>query len=340
MPSYLAPGVYIEELPSGSRPIAPVGTSTAAFIGVAQKGPVNQATLITNFSDFQKIFGGPYRVLKGTQEFYLFYSVQHFFAQGGTRCYIVRIVHYGDPEVANTIAATAAARDFNGTLADNSAVAPALTISAISPGLWGSQELEAQVVTSSKFTALLNADIVAGAATQTALQFNDQIQVGSLLWVVEEVVGHVAAVDTATGAVTFNAQNLLTAGGAPFNGSIATSIPVFGPAFGYIGATVQAAAVPVVAGVPAPANGIVVSTVGKVDGSTLRPGDVLTFAIAQARLFVTRVDVQAGATVVQFASQTLPAFTQARSRVYARDFTVVVRSRSVVVETDPNLVTG
>ena len=34
MPQYLSPGVYVEEVPSAVQPIAGVGTSTAAFIGV------------------------------------------------------------------------------------------------------------------------------------------------------------------------------------------------------------------------------------------------------------------------------------------------------------------
>ena len=34
---YEAPGVYVEEIPPVARPIAGVGTSTAAFIGVADR---------------------------------------------------------------------------------------------------------------------------------------------------------------------------------------------------------------------------------------------------------------------------------------------------------------
>ena len=42
MPEYLSPGVYIEEVNSGPRPIEGVGTATAAFVGFAPAGPVNQ----------------------------------------------------------------------------------------------------------------------------------------------------------------------------------------------------------------------------------------------------------------------------------------------------------
>ena len=40
MPEYLAPGVFIEEIPSRLRAIEGVSTSTAAFVGPARRGPV------------------------------------------------------------------------------------------------------------------------------------------------------------------------------------------------------------------------------------------------------------------------------------------------------------
>ena len=43
MPTYLSPGVYVEEVPSGSKPIEGVGTAIAAFVGMAPKGPANAA---------------------------------------------------------------------------------------------------------------------------------------------------------------------------------------------------------------------------------------------------------------------------------------------------------
>ena len=41
MPTYLSPGVYVEEVESGSRPIEGVGTAVAAFVGLAEDGPFN-----------------------------------------------------------------------------------------------------------------------------------------------------------------------------------------------------------------------------------------------------------------------------------------------------------
>ncbi|MFE7412512.1 phage tail sheath family protein [Streptomyces laurentii] len=85
MPSYLSPGVYVEEVESGSRPIEGVGTSVAAFIGFAQKGPFDEPTLITNWSQFTGRFGD---FVEGT---YLAASVYGFFSNGGGTCYVVRV---------------------------------------------------------------------------------------------------------------------------------------------------------------------------------------------------------------------------------------------------------
>src|SRR5918911_263106 len=85
MPNYLSPGVYVEELEAGSRPIEGVGTATAAFVGLAEKGPVNQPILVTNWSQFANQFGG---FMEGS---YLAHSVYGYFLNGGGSCYIVRI---------------------------------------------------------------------------------------------------------------------------------------------------------------------------------------------------------------------------------------------------------
>ena len=59
MPTYLTPGVYVEEVPSANKPIEGVSTSIAAFVGLAPGGPVNTPMRISNWTQFAKIFGDP-----------------------------------------------------------------------------------------------------------------------------------------------------------------------------------------------------------------------------------------------------------------------------------------
>ena len=77
MPEYLSPGVYVEEVEAGSRPIEGVGTAVAAFVGLAARGPFNEPTLITNWSQFVQTFG---EFQEGS---YLAHAVYGFFQNGG-----------------------------------------------------------------------------------------------------------------------------------------------------------------------------------------------------------------------------------------------------------------
>ena len=77
MPQYLSPGVYVEELEAGSRPIEGAGTAVAAFVGFASDGPFHKPTLVTNWSQFTSTFGG------FTEGSYLAHSVYAYFNNGG-----------------------------------------------------------------------------------------------------------------------------------------------------------------------------------------------------------------------------------------------------------------
>ena len=85
MPTYLSPGVYVEEAQSGSRPIEGVGTSVAAFVGFAEKGPFHEPTLVTNWSQYTSAFGD------FAEGCYLGHAVYGYFANGGGIAYVVRI---------------------------------------------------------------------------------------------------------------------------------------------------------------------------------------------------------------------------------------------------------
>ena len=82
-PTY--PGVYIQEIPSGVRTITGVSTSVAAFVGAAPRGPINIATHVFSFSDFERYFGG----LDANSE--MSYAVRQFFLNGGSEGWVVRV---------------------------------------------------------------------------------------------------------------------------------------------------------------------------------------------------------------------------------------------------------
>ncbi len=94
MPTYLSPGVYVEEVDSGSRPIEGVGTAVAAFVGLAERGPFNSPTLVTNWSQYTQTFG---EFVEGA---YLSHAVYGYFQNGGGACYVVRIGAGGSEQPA------------------------------------------------------------------------------------------------------------------------------------------------------------------------------------------------------------------------------------------------
>ena len=118
MAEYLSPGVYVEEFESGGKPMEGVGTSTAGFVGLAEKGPVGGIPqLVTNFADFRRTYGGFLSENEFGEYRFLAYAVEHFFVNGGTRCFITRVA----PESAKC---------------SEAAVGP-LAFAAKDPGVWG-----------------------------------------------------------------------------------------------------------------------------------------------------------------------------------------------------------
>jgi phage tail sheath protein FI len=93
-PTYLSPGVYVEELASASKPIEGVGTAVAAFVGFAEKGDFNAPVLVTNWSQFRNTFGD---FMAGS---YLAHAVYGYFNNGGGSAYVVRIGGQGKSNAA------------------------------------------------------------------------------------------------------------------------------------------------------------------------------------------------------------------------------------------------
>ncbi|MGD2113977.1 MAG: phage tail sheath family protein, partial [Acidobacteriota bacterium] len=128
MPAYLHPGVYIEEIPSGAKPIEGVSTSTAAFVGYATKGPVGDPVLIFKFDDYVRRYGGLRDLGKQPAGDPLGFAVKAFFQNGGTKAYIVRLAQ-GDATTP-----LAAAMGYLGVPGSTTDV---LEVSALNQGTWG-----------------------------------------------------------------------------------------------------------------------------------------------------------------------------------------------------------
>ena len=131
--AYLSPGVYVEEVDRGPKPIQGVSTSVAAFIGFSEKGPLNEATLVTNWTQFVETFGG---FVDGA---FLPFSVYGYFNNGGNSCYVLRLPTEKDG--AGDAPALPVAETKLLTMSDS----PTLLVKAKEPG----QEVEVTIVTPS-----------------------------------------------------------------------------------------------------------------------------------------------------------------------------------------------
>jgi phage tail sheath protein FI len=110
MPTYLTPGVYVEEVSSGNKPLEGVSTSVAAFVGLAPGGPVNVPMQISNWSQFSRIYCDPSTPDNGPfmEGAYLAHSVYGFFMNGGNLCWVVRVGAEGNGASAARAALPAA----------------------------------------------------------------------------------------------------------------------------------------------------------------------------------------------------------------------------------------
>lgn len=137
MPEYLSPGVYIEEINAGPRPIEGVSTSTAGFVGETERGPT-RPRLVTSWTDYQRWYGGYLdRAPLNARNHYLPYAVRGFFENGGQRLFVARVT--GATAVAASVSLPGA---------------PGATVlRAIGPGPWGNNIL----IAVSQATAAANA---------------------------------------------------------------------------------------------------------------------------------------------------------------------------------------
>jgi hypothetical protein len=113
MPEFTAPGIFVEAIERGPRPIEGVPTGTAAFLGETERGPT-RPHLVTSYNQYRRLFGDG-----GGPETYLTPALVGFFENGGCRAYVCRIVG---------VESRTASRAAGG-----------LNLCAAGPGAWGSR---------------------------------------------------------------------------------------------------------------------------------------------------------------------------------------------------------
>lgn len=107
MPEYLAPGVYVEEVDTGNKPIEGVSTSNAGVVGVTERGPEHVPVLVTSIGEFRRIYGDvldpdAFRVGDRGHD-YLPHAADGFFTNGGRRAFVVRVLPEGATRATRTL---------------------------------------------------------------------------------------------------------------------------------------------------------------------------------------------------------------------------------------------
>lgn len=133
MTTPLTPGVYVRERPGGARAIQAAPTAVTIFVGETERGPIGP-TSITSPVQFQRLFGGFFRAEAGgePQRLFMPYAIQGFFANGGPRAYVLRLV--SNPAATAATAPLWASPFASVQLGDGGATA---TVRAAAPGLAG-----------------------------------------------------------------------------------------------------------------------------------------------------------------------------------------------------------
>ena len=154
MPEYLSPGVYVEEVSTGPKPIEGVSTSVAGFLGPTERGP-EEIRYITSWLEFTRWYGGHL----GVDKSFMSYAVQGFFNNGGRRCFVARVVG-GGPIAASIPAA-----------APNT-----VTVTAYGRGSWGNNVF-VRVVESTKSKNAKVGDAAKGWVRVQVIYFSGDEQV-------------------------------------------------------------------------------------------------------------------------------------------------------------------
>ncbi len=201
-----APGVYIDEI-DVPGPIPGVGTSTAAFIGPARRGPINTPTFLTNWTQFVEAFGvqdpldprGPFIIAPPV---YATHAVRGFFDNGGATCYFVRVG-----------TAVRASRTLNDRATTPQPTLPTLVVTAKQEGVAGNAiSVAVQDATGPLIKAVRKtANLLSAQGTQATLDLatdGDDFRPGDRVKIEQTgKPGEIATIDTISDAtITFRAN--------------------------------------------------------------------------------------------------------------------------------------
>jgi phage tail sheath protein FI len=129
------PGVYVQEVPSGTHTITGVATSTTGFVGYLTRGPLNTPVQCLNYGDFQRAFGG----LNPNSP--TSFQVSQFFLNGGFEAWVSRLYASStapvQPQLTINGAAPPTSTSGSSSLAPPTGATTALTIESQNPGTWG-----------------------------------------------------------------------------------------------------------------------------------------------------------------------------------------------------------
>lgn len=163
-----APGIYQSFDSIAPPPLTIANTRIAGFVGITQKGPMNEATRLTNWDEFVELFGV-------TPQSYMHDSVHGFFKNGGTDCWVVRVAHCA-PEGELPGLDHAASADHTQIDDWNK---PSLKIRALNEGTWGNQ-IWFRCVHAAGAQALLTRDLDIGSG-EAHVNVTRGFEVGSLV---------------------------------------------------------------------------------------------------------------------------------------------------------------
>ena len=147
------PGVVISTAVRTGPSSATVRESSQAFfVGLAARGPVDSATLVQSIAEFESFYGGY------VSYSYLHPTVETFFEEGGTQCYVARVVGSG--------------ATVGSLVLEDSSSDPVMTISANGPGAW-SADVDITVTNPTPTTFVISVtydgDVVYSTGTVTSV---------------------------------------------------------------------------------------------------------------------------------------------------------------------------